>query len=112
MRTECTRTKHGFHGLGRRSVEGVFDGGEITSDGGGVVLREVEQRTRMPERLGECFEDHCSAARIAHPRFPPRRLRITLSGTRQRWRTVMPSRVLATGRADSPGERMAGRRQL
>ena len=47
--------------------EGVFDGGEITSDGGGVVLCEVEQRTRMLERLGECFEDHCSAARIAHP---------------------------------------------
>ena len=67
MRTECTRTKHGFHGLGRRSVEGVFDGGEITSDGGGVVLCEVEQRTRMLERLGECFEDHRSAARIEHP---------------------------------------------
>jgi hypothetical protein len=31
-----------FHQLGRRAVIGRFDGGKISSDAGGVLLREVE----------------------------------------------------------------------
>ena len=34
---------------------GRFDGGEITSDAGDLLLREVEQRTRILGRLKECF---------------------------------------------------------
>ena len=45
MTAECTRTKLRFQGLDGRDVVGRFDGGEITSDAGGVLLREVEQRT-------------------------------------------------------------------
>jgi hypothetical protein len=40
-----------FHGLGRRGVMGRFDGGRISSDGGGVLLREVEERTHILKRL-------------------------------------------------------------
>ena len=47
MTAECTRTKLRFQGLDGRDVVGRFDGGEITSDAGGVLLREVEQRTRI-----------------------------------------------------------------
>ena len=47
MTAECTRTKLMFHGLDGRDVVGRFDGGEVTSDAGGVLLREVEQRTRI-----------------------------------------------------------------
>ena len=43
-----------------------FDGGEITSDAGGVLLREVEQRTRILGRLSECFTDHRDPDRIEH----------------------------------------------
>ena len=46
---------------------GRFDGGEITSDAGGVLLREVEQRTRILGRLSECFTDYRDPDRVEHP---------------------------------------------
>ena len=66
MTAECTRTKLRFQGLDGRDVVGRFDGGEITSDGGGVLLREVEHRTRILGRLSECFTDHRDPDRIEH----------------------------------------------
>ena len=66
MTAECTRTKLRFQGLDGRDVVGRFDGGEITSDAGGVLLREVEQRTRILGRLSECFTDHRDPDRIEH----------------------------------------------
>ena len=66
MTTECTRTKLRFQGLDGRDIVGRFDGGEMTSDGGGVLLREVEHRTRILGRLSECFTDHRDPDRIEH----------------------------------------------
>ena len=67
MNAECTRTKLRFQGLDGRDVVGRFDGGEITSDAGGVLLREVEQRTRILGRLSECFTDYRDPDRVEHP---------------------------------------------
>ena len=55
-----------FHGLGRRAVVGKFDGGKSSSDSGGLLLREVEQRTPILKRLAVCFTGHRDAERIAH----------------------------------------------
>ena len=66
MTAECTRTKPMFHGLEGRQVFGRFDGGEITSDAGGVLLREVEQRTRILGRLSQRFTDYRDPNRIEH----------------------------------------------
>ena len=66
MTAECTRTKLRFQGLDGRDVVGRFDGGEITSDAGGVLLREVEQRTRILGRLSECFTDYRDPDRVEH----------------------------------------------
>ena len=66
MNTECSTDQLAFHALGRRIVMGRFDGGEISSDGGGLLLREVEQRTQILRRLSECFIDHRHPARIEH----------------------------------------------
>ena len=41
MTTQCNATKLTFHELNFREVVGRFDGGEITSDAGGLLLREV-----------------------------------------------------------------------
>ena len=43
--TECKPKPIQFHTLGNREVVAGFDGGDITSDAGGLMLREVEQRT-------------------------------------------------------------------
>ena len=53
MKTEGTVKRLQYQGLGRRKVVGGFNGGEISSDGGGLLLREVEQRTHILRRLGE-----------------------------------------------------------
>lgn len=66
MNTECTTKPLAFHGLGRRKVVGGFNGGEISSDGGGLLLREVEQRTHILRRLSACFTDHRAPGRIEH----------------------------------------------
>ena len=66
MTAQCTKTKLMFQGLDCRDVVGRFDGGEITSDAGGILLREVEQRTRILGRLSKCFTDHRDPDRIEH----------------------------------------------
>ena len=51
MTTECTQASLRFHALCGRQVRGGFDGGTITSDGGGLLLREVEHRAGPDGRL-------------------------------------------------------------
>lgn len=45
---------------------GRFDGGRISSDGGCVLLREVEERTHILNRLAGCFVDHRDPELIEH----------------------------------------------
>jgi len=64
--TECTPEQLEFHDLGRRAVVGKFDGGRISSDAGGVLLREVEKRTGIIQRLAQQFTDYRDPEAIEH----------------------------------------------
>jgi hypothetical protein len=64
--TECNQSEFTFHALFSREVIGHFDGGQITSDGGSLLLREVERRTNILQRLADCFRDYRAANRIEH----------------------------------------------
>lgn len=66
MPTECTQKNFRFHPHFQRKVETNFDGGTITSNGGGVLLREVEFKTGMLRRLAECFDDRRNPELIEH----------------------------------------------
>ena len=66
MNTECKPEQLEFQSLGRREVIGRFDGGRITSDGGGLLLREVDQRIGLLDRLAACFTDHRNPESIEH----------------------------------------------
>ena len=66
MDTQCNAEQLEFHALGRRAVIGKFDGGRISSDGGGVLLRETEQRTHILKRFSDCFADHRNPELIEH----------------------------------------------
>lgn len=48
--TQCTRKPLTFSSLSRRRVEADFDGGHLTSDGGALLLREVDRRLRLTDR--------------------------------------------------------------
>ena len=66
METQCNGWQIEFHGLGARRVVGRFDGGRISSDGGSLLLREVEKRTHILKRLAGCFIDHRDGELIEH----------------------------------------------
>jgi hypothetical protein len=66
MFTECNAREFPFQALGRREVTGRFDGGAITSDAGGLLLREVEARAGIIRRFAACFTDHRDPERIEH----------------------------------------------
>ncbi len=66
MQTECTQVSFPFHPLSQRDVVARFDGGSITSDGGGLLLREVERRTGILRQLATCFTDHRDPRFIEH----------------------------------------------
>ncbi|MBZ5534608.1 MAG: IS1380 family transposase [Acidobacteriia bacterium] len=66
MRTDCKQNDLEFHPLNQREVTGRFDGGAITSDGGGLLLREVEKRTGIVERFARCFRDYREEERVEH----------------------------------------------
>ena len=66
MQTECKPEQLEFQSLGRGEVIGRFDGGRITSDGGGLLLREVEQRIGLLNRLAGCFTDYRNPNAIEH----------------------------------------------
>ena len=69
MSTECTQERFDFHPLNRRDVVARFDGGEITSDAGALLLREVERRTGILRQLSGCFTDHRRSDLIEHSVF-------------------------------------------
>jgi len=68
LMTECKPESIEFHALGRREVVAHFAGGDITSDAGGLLLREVEQRTGILKRFAACFTDYRNPVLIEHPK--------------------------------------------
>jgi hypothetical protein len=64
--TECIPEQFEFHALARRSVTGRFDGGNISSDGGGTLLREADLRIGLSERVAGCFHDYRNPNSIEH----------------------------------------------
>jgi hypothetical protein len=58
MKTECSKTAFEFQPLGSRRITARFDGGTITSDAGGLLLREVEAASGLLAKLASCFDDH------------------------------------------------------
>jgi len=64
--TECIPTELRAKAPGRREFVARFDGGEITSDGGALLLGAVEERRRILKRLAGCFTDYRSPNRVEH----------------------------------------------
>ena len=53
--------------LGGRQLVWRFDGGDITPDGGALVLKKLEERTGIVRRFAACFTDYRKSDRIEHP---------------------------------------------
>lgn len=66
MSTECNQFIFGFHPLKQRDIRAQFDGGAITTEGGGLLLREVEKRVGIVRQFAACFRDYRKADLIEH----------------------------------------------
>src|SRR5438309_11981007 len=64
--TQCNQELFPFEALGQREVVGRFDGGYVVSDGGALLLRQVERRTDILGRFASCFTDQRDPLRIEH----------------------------------------------
>jgi len=66
METQCNEVLFDFQGQNRRDVVATFDGGTITTDGGALLLREVERLTGIIAGFSACFTDHRDPDLIEH----------------------------------------------
>ncbi|HEX6903337.1 MAG TPA: IS1380 family transposase [Thermoanaerobaculia bacterium] len=66
MTTECIPHQFEFQGMTRRTVVASFDGGTLSSDGGVLLLAEVDRRLGLLEQFAACFKDHRNPALVEH----------------------------------------------
>jgi hypothetical protein len=64
--TQCTAKDLFFQDLGSREVVARFDGGQVTSDAGALLLREIEHKFHFIEQFARCFTDHRDPDLVEH----------------------------------------------
>jgi Transposase DDE domain group 1 len=65
--TECNQTAFPFEAHFSRQVVAQFDGAQMTTDGGALLLRAVDRRIDLLKRVVSCFTDGRDPERIEHP---------------------------------------------
>src|SRR5512147_1379952 len=76
--TQCNGLPLTFSSLGRKKIGADFTGGHLTSDGGALLLRQVDKRIGLIDALAACMTD---------PRDPIK--------TRHDVRTLLAQRIFA-----------------
>jgi len=64
--TECTQETLAFTAHFSRRVEAGFTAGQVSSDGGSLLLREVDCRIKLLDRLAACFSDRRMPLLVKH----------------------------------------------
>ena len=66
VETECTEQALLFQDLGSRKVLADFSGGFLSSDGGALLLRQVDLSLQLSNRVAACFSDFRSQRFVEH----------------------------------------------
>ena len=64
--TNCIPISYQFSRIKNRKIEINFSGGEISSDGGLLLLREADRKLRLTDALAVLFPDKRNPYRIRH----------------------------------------------
>lgn len=64
---KCTANELEFGRLGRRVIEANFEGGALSSDGGLLLLRQVDRRIGLSQAMAGVVTDPRDPERITHP---------------------------------------------
>jgi hypothetical protein len=65
--SDCTVDEVEFSKLGRRKLQVNFGGGEVSSDGGLLLVREIDRRLKLTERVAKVLHDPRDPDLITHP---------------------------------------------
>lgn len=63
---KCTDETVEFGRVGRRVIEAAFDGGDIVSDGGVLLLKQVDERLGLTRAAAKAFGDERRSASVQH----------------------------------------------
>src|SRR6202140_1727072 len=66
MPTECTLKRFEFEAVARRAVVACFDGGDITSNAGALLLGQVDRGLGLMRRFAACFTDRRDPRFVEH----------------------------------------------
>jgi hypothetical protein len=72
----CTQEELSFPSFDRRKIEANFEGGDVSSDGGVLLLREVDRRLGLVEALDKVLPDPRNPVFIEHKQVDLLRQRI------------------------------------
>jgi hypothetical protein len=64
--TDCNELFIDFPGFGSRKIQADFGGGDVSSDGGVLLVRQVDRRLGLTQRLSELLPDRRDPDRITH----------------------------------------------
>ena len=74
--TECTRVSFDFPPVKRRRIEARFSGGDITSDGGLLLLRQADRRPGLLEAVNARLPDPHDGRHVRHDQLTLLRQRV------------------------------------
>jgi hypothetical protein len=66
MQTECSAKLFEFEAVERRAVVAGFDGGDITSNGGALLLGQLDRGLGLVRRFAQCFSDRRDPRYVEH----------------------------------------------
>jgi hypothetical protein len=64
--TECNQETFAFTAHFSRRVEADFSAGQVSSDGGSLLLRETDRRINLLDRVANCFSDGRRSLLVKH----------------------------------------------
>ena len=64
--TKCTTSKISFPPLKSRKIEVNFEGGDITSDGGVFLLRQIDRKLGLTKAVSKLFPDNRQPGKVTH----------------------------------------------
>ena len=66
LMTECNQEVFSFTAHFSRRVEAAFSAGQVSSDGGALLLREADRKINLLDRVAACFTDRRPPLLVTH----------------------------------------------
>jgi hypothetical protein len=67
LMTECSQELFSFTAHFSRRVEAGFTAGQVSTDGGALLLREADRKINLLKRIAQCFSDGRAPWRVSIP---------------------------------------------